>query len=350
MIQQIESKRKAKYKLPSWYQTEKIYYPPKLNLEQTSSEITANYKASIINGKRIADITGGFGVDSYYFSNVFKEVHHFELNKKLSEIANYNFSVLTKKNVHCFNENGINKVLNENFDVVYADPSRRHDNKGKVFYLKDCEPNIPLHLKNILKQTKKLLIKTSPMLDISIGLKELQFVSEIHIVALNNEVKELLWLIKSDFTGQPKVKTININKDCKDVFEFNINDQLNTEYSTPKKFLYEPNAAIMKSGAFNLISNRYKIQKLHKHTHLFTNDILINFPGRKFIINEVVTYQKKNFKKIANIDKANISIRNFPESVAVLRKKLKIKDGGAIYLFFTITEDNKKIIISCTKV
>ena len=350
MIQQIESKRKAKYKLPSWYQSEKIYYPSKLNLEQTSSEITANYKTSIIKGKRIADITGGFGVDSFYFSNVFEEVYHFELNKNLSEIASYNFSVLNKKNVYCFNENGTNKALNESFDFVYADPSRRHESKGKVFYLKDCEPNIPLHLTNILKLSKKLLIKTSPMLDISIGLKELQFVSEIHIVAINNEVKELLWLIKSDFNGLPKIITININKDYKDVFEFNIDDQLNSDYSTPKIFLYEPNAAIMKSGGFNLISNRYKIQKLHKHTHLFTNDTLINFPGRKFIINEVISYQKKNFKKIASIDRANISIRNFPESVAVLRKKLKIKDGGALYLFFTTNKDNKKIIISCTKV
>ncbi len=219
-----------------------------------------------------------------------------------------------------------------------------------MFYLKDCEPNIPLHLPKILKHSKTILIKTSPMLDISIGLKELQSVSEIHIVAVNNEVKELLWLIKHDFNGNTKIKTIDIKKFSNDQFEFDLNEKLFVEYSVPKKYLYEPNAAILKSGAFNLLPNRFNIYKLHQHSHLYTSDELIEFPGRKFKIKAVIPYQKKHFKEVSKIEKANISIRNFPESVSTIRKKLKIKDGGETYLFFTTTEGNKKIIINCTKV
>jgi hypothetical protein len=350
LIQQIESRKKSKNKLPSWYQAKQIYYPPKLNIEQSSSEITAKYKTSIINGDKIADITGGFGIDSYYFSNAFKKVQYFELNKCLSEIAAHNFSILKKNNIQCFPEDGLKYVLKEEYDVIYADPSRRHESKGKVFFLKDCEPNIPFHLPALLKHCKKLLIKTSPMLDISIGLNELQFVSELHIVALNNEVKELLWIITPNFQGIPYIKTININKDRMDVFNFYLNDTSEVDYTIPEKYLYEPNAAIMKSGAFDLITERYQIKKLHKHSHLYTNDELISFPGRQFIINKVTPYQKKYLKEFLNIEKANISIRNFPESVAFLRKKLRIKDGGDLFLFFTTTEGNKKIILSCTKV
>ena len=350
LIQQIDAKKKSKNKLPSWYHSAKIYYPPKLNIEQCSSEITAKYKASIIEGDKIADITGGFGIDSYYFSKTFKTVHHFELNKCLSEITAHNFLVLKRNNIQCFAEDGLKNILKEQYDVIYADPSRRHEDKGKVFFLKDCEPDIPFHLPVLLKNCKKLLIKTSPMLDISVGLNELKFVSELHIVAVKNDVKELLWVIKPNFKGIPHIKTININKDHKDVFNFNLNDTSKVDYDIPKKYLYEPNAAIMKSGAFDLISVRYQIKKLHKHSHLYTSDELISFPGRKFVINKVTPYQKKHFKEFSTIEKANISIRNFPESVAYLRKRLCIKDGGDLFLFFTITNGNKKIIVSCTKV
>ena len=350
LIQQIDAKKKSKYKLPTWHHSTKIYYPSKLNLEQCSSEITAKYKASIIEGDKIADITGGFGIDSYYFSKTFKTVHHFELNKCLLEITAHNFLVLKRNNIQCFAEDGLKNVLKEQYDVIYADPSRRHEDKGKVFFLKDCEPDIPFHLPALLKNCKKLLIKTSPMLDISVGFNELKFVSELHIVAVKNDVKELLWVIKPNFKGIPHIKTININKDHKDVFNFHLNDAFEVDYTNPKKYLYEPNAAIMKSGAFDLIPARYQVYKLHKHSHLYTNDELISFPGRQFIINKVIPYQKKYFKEFLTIEKANISIRNFPESVAFLRKKLRIKDGGDLFLFFTTTKGNKKIIVSCTKV
>lgn len=349
LIQQIESRRKAKKKLPTWFKTKNIYYPPKLNLEQTSSEITARYKASIISGKSLADITGGFGIDSFYFSEAFKTVHHFELNKCLSEITNYNFSVLGKENITCFSEDGVQQVLKNKYDVIYVDPSRRNDIKGKVFLLKDCEPNIPLHLNALLKNCNQLLIKTSPMLDLSIGLEELKFVSEIHIVAVNNDVKELLWLLSNDTSESITIKTINFNKGKAESFDFYWKQTSKPSYSLPKRYLYEPNAAIMKSGAFNLVSEKFKLNKLHQHTHLYTSDELVEFPGRKFQINQVIPYKKKEIKK-SQIKKANISTRNFPETVSVLRKKLKINDGGKEYLFFITSETEEKIILVCTKV
>ena len=350
LIQQIESRKKAEKKLPTWFKTSNIFYPPKVNLEQTSSEKTAKYKASIIEGKSIADITGGFGVDSFYFSDSFKTVHHFEINKSLSEIAAYNFNILGKSNIECFSENGMLQINKNKYDTIYIDPSRRHDSKGKVFLLRDCEPKLPDNLNAILVHTNKILVKTSPMLDLSIGLKELQFVSEIHIVAVKNEVKELLWLINKDYHGNPLIKTVNFYKNSDEMFEFRRNEKKAAAYSSPKQYLYEPNAAIMKSGAFDLVSAKYKINKLHQHTHLYTSIDLIDFPGRRFKINKVIPFHKKEIKKSLTINKANITIRNFPENVLKIRKKFKINDGGDVYLFFTTSENNNKIIIVCSKV
>jgi len=188
------------------------------------------------------------------------------------------------------------------------------------------------------------------MLDLSVGLDELQYVSEIHIIAVNNEVKELLWLINKNHSETPLIKTINITKNSNEKFEFYWNKKHIAEYTTPKKYLYEPNAAIMKSGAFDLVSEKYKLYKLHQHTHLYTSDKLIDFPGRRFDIKEVIPFQKKEIKKSLLIKKANITTRNFPETVSKIRKKLKISDGGDDYLFFTTSGNEQKIILVCSKV
>jgi len=349
LIQQIESRRKAEKKLPTWHKTTNIFYPPKLNLEQTSSEITAEYKTSIVRGESLADLTGGFGVDCIYFSNKFINVSHYEHNDSLSQIAKHNFKVLDYNNIECFKGDGVQQVSKKHYDVIYLDPSRRHNNKGKVFFLKDCEPNVPENLNFLLEHCQQLLIKTSPMLDISVGLNELQNVKEIHIVAVNNEVKELLWLIELGFSNLPIIKTINFNKKTTESFNFKWGHKASLSYSLPKKYLYEPNAAIMKSGSFELLSEEYKVSKLQKHTHLYTSNELVDFPGRKFIIQKVVPFHKKEIKKL-NIDKANITTRNFYESVAQIRKKLKIKEGGTDYLFFTTTDNNEKVILVCSKV
>lgn len=349
LISQIESKNKAKEKLPTWFAAENIYYPPKLNLEQTSSEITAQYKANLVAGKSLADITGGFGIDSYYFAKEIEKVYHFEINSELSEIADHNLSQLNS-NVSCIASNGVKYIKEKFFDIIYIDPSRRHDSKGKVFYLKDCEPNVVENLDYLLQRCKILLIKTSPMLDITVGLQELKNIFEIHIVAVKNEVKEILWLVKKDYYGDVVLKTANLKSKKSEFFEAPLYESGSIEYYTPKKYLYEPNAAIMKSGLFFGLSKQYEVKKIAGNTHLYTSDKKIPFPGRRFEILNVVSFSKPEVKKYFMGTKANITIRNFPEPVSAIKKRWKIEDGGDKYLFFTTDKDKKKVILECVKI
>ena len=297
----------------------------------------------------MADITGGFGVDSFYFSRHFTAVIHYEKDECLSAIAAHNFKQLKKLNITCVAKNGLNELVKNSYDLIYIDPSRRHTDKGKVFRLIDCEPNIPREINQLFTSTERLLIKTSPMLDITQGIKELKMVSQIHIVAVNNEVKELLWLLQKDNNKAIEIKTINIDKQESQKFNYRLKDSCTPIFSLPEKYLYVPNAAIMKSGAFNLVSERYSINKLHQNSHLYTSTNLKEFPGRRFLIKRVYNFNKKELKELKTIKKANISTRNFPESVANLRKKLKITDGGDCYLFFTTDLNNNKIVIDSTK-
>jgi hypothetical protein len=349
LVEQIEAKRRCKSKLPTWFNTENIYFPNKLNIEQTSSEITAQYKSTLVKGLSIIDLTGGFGVDAFYFSKQFKEVTHCELDENLSEIVSHNFKTLEVNHINTLTTDGILYLKNSNtiFDCIYMDPSRRNDDKGKVFYLKDCLPDVTEHLDLLFKYSKAILIKASPMLDISIGLSELKWVKGIHIVAVDNDVKELLFLLESNFEMDVTVKTVNLIENNTQVFEFNITEEKHTEslFSLPQTYLYEPNSAIMKSGAFNTISSKLKLFKLHKHSHLYTSEKQIEFPGRRFKIINVMPYSKKLIAKQFSKTKANITTRNFPETVAQIRSKFNIKDGGESYLFFTTNVNNEKIVI-----
>lgn len=352
ILTQIASKAKAKTKLPTWYNTINILYPSKISIEQTSSEVTASYKANLISGEAIIDLTGGFGIDDYYFSKVFSKVIHCELKQELHEIVKSNLTPLSVKNIECLNGDSLDilKNLKSKFDWIYIDPSRRNDAKGKVFILKDCLPNVPENLDFYFSFSDNILIKTAPLLDISAGLTELKNVLEIHIVAVNNEVKELLWILKKDFKGSLKIKTINITKDNSEIFDFDLinNDDLPV-FSEPKKYLYEPNNAILKSGGFNKVAINYELEKLHQHSHLYTSDHQIEFPGRSFKITRIFEYNKVNMKEFMINIKANITTRNFPESVEELRKKWKIKDGGELYSFFTTDKNNRKIVLICEK-
>ena len=354
IVTQIEAKKRCKNKLPSWYATKNIYYPDKLNIEQTSSEITAKYKTEIINGNELIDLTGGLGVDSYYFSKVFDQVTHCEINQELSAIAALNFKSLQAPNITTVNASGIN-YLNEvekSYDWIYVDPSRRHDLKGKVFYLKDCEPNIPKYLDQLFEHSSNILIKTSPMLDIHSGINELEQVKEVHVVAVNNEVKEVLFLLERGNEDPILIKTINILKDRSQQFDFMYGDEQNAsaEIEPISNFLYEPNAAILKAGAFKSIAHEFSVKKLHFNTHLYTSEILNSFPGRRFRINKVVPYHKKTLRSLLKGQKMNVATRNFPESVASLKKLHGFKDGGNMYLFFTTNNEHKKVVIFCEKV
>ena len=352
LAEQIVSKSKSRNKLPTWFNTDSVYYPKTLSIEQTSSELTAEYKTSLIAGNSIIDLTAGFGVDSYYFSKIFKKVIHCELDIELSKIASYNFNLLGRSNITCLNKNGIEE-LTENqtvYDWIYVDPSRRNELKSKVFRLEDCLPDISHHLGLLLKRSDKIMVKLSPLLDISLTIKDLNFVKEIHIIAVKNEVKELLILIQKGYQAPPKLKTVNIIKNGIQTFDAYFPSNTSAVLSAPKKYLYEPNAAILKSGLFNEVSSELNVSKLNINSHLYTSETLVEFPGRRFHIESISKYNKKLLKKKYQFKTANITTRNFHESVAQIRKKTGFKDGGNDFLFFTTDHQDNAIVIHCTKV
>ncbi len=352
ILNQIEAKAKAKDKLPTWFSTSKIIFPSKVAVEQTSSEQTALYKSNLIVGNSLIDLTGGFGVDTFYFSKIFSKVTHCERNNELSEIVKHNISQLKVDNINCIfgDSELILSDLNQKFDWIYIDPSRRSNIKGKVFILSDCEPNVPDLLDFYFNYSSKILIKTAPLLDLSAGLKELKNVATIHIIALENEVKELLWEIKQNHSDFPIIKTVNITKNGIEKFEFKKStDTPKPLFSEPEKYLYEPNAAVMKSGGFDEVSNQYDIKKLHQHSHLYTSDKELTFCGRVFEIQKQLSYNKIEMKFFLENQKANVTVRNFPETVENIRKRWRIKDGGELYCFFTTDLNNNKIVLLCKK-
>lgn len=352
ILQQLAAKQKAKTKLPTWFETPTILYPSKISVEQTSSEKTAQYKASLVYGEKLIDLTGGFGVDDFYFSKNVKNVVHCEINTELSEIVKHNFEQLNVKNIECFAEDSFEVLqkLNQKFDWIYIDPSRRNNTKGKVFMLKDCLPNVPELLDFYFSFSENVMIKTAPILDISAGISELINIAQIHIVALENEVKELLFILKKDHKSTIEIKTVNLLKDKQETFQFLLNSETKkSNFSIPKKYLFEPNAAIMKSGGFDEIAVQFEVEKLHQHSHLYTSSEIIDFPGRVFEIKNTLEYNKTNMKSFLENQKANITTRNFPETVENIRKKWKIKDGGNLYCFFTTDKNNYKIVVLCEK-
>ncbi|HBK83518.1 MAG TPA: SAM-dependent methyltransferase [Flavobacterium sp.] len=351
ILNQISAKKKSKDKLPTWFNTTDIIFPSKISIEQTSSEVTAAYKSTLMNGTAIIDITGGFGVDAFYFAKKMKQVFHCEIDEELHHIVAHNFLVINQKNIQCFHGDGlaILSQLKLTFDWIYIDPSRRNDTKGKVFILNDCLPNVPLLLNTYFNYSKNILIKTAPLLDISTGIKELKFVKKIHIISIKNEVKELLWELEKNYQDEIKINAVSLENEKINNFETIYKKNYEVSYSLPKKYIYEPNGSIMKSGNVNALSSYHKIKKLHLHSHLFTSDDKMAFPGRCFELNEVVPFQKEFMKKLQNI-KINCATRNFPMRVDEIKKKYKIKDGGTIFAFFTTNIYNEKIVLLCSKI
>lgn len=352
LANQIVCKEKAKAKLPTWFASNKVYYPSKVSLEQTSSEKTAYFKSQLLRGNKIIDLTGGFGVDAFYFSKVFNQVLHCELREELSEIVKHNYKALGVENIKTIPKNGIEYLEEaaEKYDCIYLDPSRRDQYDNKVFFLQDCLPNVPDNLDLLFSKSDTILIKTSPILDITSALKELEFTKSIIVVAVNNEVKELLFLLQKNYKGSIAVRTVNLKNKSSQFFNFKYNAAFIARYSKPLSYLYEPNAAILKSGGFSAISDQLDIYKLHQHSHLYTSSRLVDFPGRIFKINTLLFYDAKNIRKQVRTGKANITVRNFPLSVQQIRKETKLKDGGAIYLFFTKNLEDKNIVLFCEKV
>ncbi|HLN95392.1 MAG TPA: hypothetical protein VK183_07125 [Flavobacterium sp.] len=348
LVQQVAARAKAKDKLPTWFNAADIVYPSRVSVEQTSSEATAYYKASLVSGQRLADLTGGFGVDSYFFSQRIDTVVHVEKDTYLSAVAAHNFLQLGSA-VQCVNRDSSEWLAEAGmFDWLYIDPSRRHDVKGKVFLLKDCLPDVPALLDFYFAHTDRILIKTAPLLDISAGLSELHSVTDIHVVAVGNEVKELLWVLQKNASGTPRIHAVTLGNPTPS-FTFSYGEAAPVAYAEPLTYLYEPHAAVLKSGGYDHIAVDLGLMKLAPHSHLYTSDTLVPFPGRTFTLRAVVPYSKTEMAALKG-RKANVTVRNFPETVEVLRKKWKIADGGTDYWFFTTDKANQKIVLLCAKI
>lgn len=356
-IRQINGKQKIRTKIPRFYNNENILYPVQLSLEQSSSETTALYKSSLCEGNVLVDLTGGFGVDCCFMSSHFQEVVYVERQKELCELAQHNFPTLGENHITVINEQ-TEKYLSEmkKADWIFIDPARRSSVGKKVVLLSDCEPDVSALSSLLFEKAANVMIKLSPMMDISAALLELPKTIEIHIISVENECKEILLILSNKVQNELKVKTINFGKKNKNqIFEFEIKQESNAISlfcSELGKYLYEPNAAVMKSGAFKLIGNHFSLHKLHINTHLYTaNKLHSDFPGRVFEVINVWGNGKNEWKNEAKqLPKANISTRNYPLCVEDLRKKLKINDGGDTYLFACTLATEQKVMVKCKKI
>ena len=354
VLNQIEARQLLSKKVPSWASNPDLLFPKHLSIEQCSSELTAKYKASIIEGGDVfVDLTGGLGIDSYFLSEQFKASYYVENQKELCDLAEQNFGVLGRKITVVNSDAETFLSKNHNFDLIFIDPARRDIYNRKMVSLHDCSPDV-IDLQNILlKNSKNVLIKSSPMLDISLITNELQNISEIHIVSVKNECKEILIKIEPGFEGEIKYFCVNfVGNDLKSsqFFEFSEiseNSAVSTFATTIKHYLYEPNASLMKSGAFKLISQRFAVEKLHVNSHLYTSDNLVSdFPGRILEVVGFAPFNKKIKKELLNgITEASVATRNFPLSANDLRKTLNLKDSDKNFVFGTTLVGEKKVVI-----
>ena len=341
IVQQIKGKKVAQKKFP-YLLKDLIIFPPNLNLEQASSQATAEFKAQHLKGKSFIDLTSGFGIDAYFLARNFDEVTLVEQNSDLLEIVKHNWQTLERQ-ANFINENLENflKQNQQKFDLIYLDPARRDEHKNKKFLLEDLSPNLLEIQSDLFKSTDQIIIKLSPLIDISYLISTLKNVAEIQIIAVRNEVKELLVFIHS-ITGEANTKISCINLESEeDSFSFNYIEEkfATSEFSEPLQYLYIPNNAVLKSGGFNSISEKFNVKKLHPNSHFYTSEELVeSFPGRVLKI-EII-----DSKQIKKGEKFNIISKNYPLTPDEIKKKYKIKDGGKDYLIFTQTQKNKIIL------
>ena len=352
-LRQIEARQLLRKKVPSWSENEDLLFPVHLSIEQCSSEASAQYKASLLQGHSFADLTGGLGVDTYFISQHFQQADYVERQAELCDLARHNFYVL-KANVDVWNEIAEDYLSHcEPKDCIFIDPARRDAYGRKTVSISDCTPNVIDLQEKLLQKAERVMIKLSPMLDISKALEELHHVKEVHVVAVANECKELDFIMERDYQGETQFVCVNLltsQPELRFIQE--------AEQDCPAKiadavlnYLYEPNPAVMKAGCFKLLTERFDVFKLHKNSNLYTSEQLIpDFPGRIFVVENWALYNKKVKQTLlSDVGQASIAVRNFPLSVAELRKVLKIGDGDATYLFATTLKGEKKVLIRTKK-
>ena len=356
-LDQIAGRQTARRKLPSWAAIDGIVYPPHLSMEQCSSEQTARYKALIAGkGALIVDLTAGFGVDMAFMSQAFQKAIYVERQAPLCAISSDNYKLLGLNHIEVICADGIDYLHQlKHADLIFLDPARRDNHGARTYGIADCTPNVLELRDELLKKADRVMLKLSPMLDWRKAVEDLGHVNEVHIVSVDNECKELLLILSKE---KKPLKLFCVNND--QVFEGDQGDWLNersiAEIRVPvpmssQAYLFEPNASIMKAGCFTLLEQRFNVSQLDKNSHLFVSDHDISdFPGRRFTIEKTTSMNKRELKTaLAGIDKANITVRNFPLSVAELRKRLKLKDGGNLYLFATTLADGQHQLFFCRK-
>ena len=355
-VVQIAGRQIAEAKLPSWYRTGGLLYPKHLSMEQCSSEVTAIYKASLLQGETFADLTGGFGIDCSFLSRKFKKADYVERQAELCELASHNFPLLGLQ-IEVHNEDGVEYLKRmDPVDCLFLDPARRDGHGGKTVAISDCEPDVSMLEDLLVEKAKTVMVKLSPMLDLSLALKTLKNVREVHVVSVNNECKELLLILqKQSLSSEVSIHCEHIVNDLHQHFVFTQEQERISDCpltSQVEAYLYEPNASILKAGAYRSLTQSYEVKKLHPSSHLYVSSHLIeDFPGRRFQVEAVSGFGKKELKTfLQGMEKANITIRNFPSSVADLRKRLKLKEGGEDYIFATTLADESKVLIKCRKV
>lgn len=369
-VQQIEGWRTARHKLPTWAACDDILYPPRLAMEQCSSEATARYKASIVESRladyqtsdfrltptpsSLTDLTGGFGVDCAFMAAALDEVTYVERNPDLCAIATANFKALGLHHIRTVSGDG-SKVLEQlpMQDWIYLDPARRDGAGRKMVSLADCEPDVVRLMPLLHNHARRVMVKCSPMLDITQALRQLTSMQEVHVVSVQNECKELIF-VTSDV---PIVHAVSLRTDgsVESDCTFTPSDEQACQPAYADvigRWLYEPNAALLKAGCFKLPAVRYGLQKLHPNSHLYTSDTLCTtFPGRTFEVVGSSGFGKHDVKSLlGDLRKANLSIRNFPDSVEGLRRRLHLAEGGDDYLFATLLTGGKKMLVRCRKV
>lgn len=349
-LEQIAGRQKAKTKLPSWAETEGIIYPPHLSMEQCSSEQTARYKASIVGDRAlVVDLTAGFGVDLAFISQGFKRAVHIERQPQLCAISSENYQLLGLNHIEVVCGDGIDYLHQlGHADLIFMDPARRDEHGGRTYGIADCTPNVLELRDELLEKADRVMLKLSPMLDWRKAVEDLGNVSEVHIVSVDNECKELLLIMEKE---EKPLKVICVNNGS--IFEVKGESQRGISYSEgERRYLFEPNASVMKAGCFDELQSRFPVVQLDKNSHLFVADKDIDdFPGRRFIIERTTSMNKRDLKAaLEGISKANVTVRNFPISVAELRKRLKLKEGGEVFIFATTVEGNSHQLFICRKI
>jgi hypothetical protein len=353
---QINGRRKAKEKIPDYAKNPFVIFPPKVNLEQSSSQTTAEFKVdfikkNILDLKSCADLTGGFGVDSFFLSKTFHEVDYVEPHQSIFEVAQHNHVQLKAENIH-HHLNGAENFLvttDKKFDLIFIDPSRRKSGNQKVNSLRQSEPDVIYLQDLILTKTRFCLTKASPLFDIQLALSELKRVKIVIVVSVKNECRELLFFQDVEFEGEPVIQSVNILPDKVEYFEFKFSaeKQERVSFGPPGVYFYEPNASILKGGAFKMISKKYNIAKIHPNTHLYSSDLLVSdFPGRIFKIEEIVKADATVIARLFPNGKVNVLTRNYPLSTDELKKKLHVTDGDWKYVIGFTGVDKKYLVVA----